>query len=74
MNYKKSLTEYEKELKEAKKRFDKLQKQYKKCRSAYQAEMIYDDLTILNEDISELQLIVKDLRQQKKLAELDASY
>ncbi len=74
MNYTKSLTEYEKELKEAKKRFDKLQKQYKKCRSAYQAEMIYDDLTILNEDISELQLIVKDLRQQKKLAELDASY
>ena len=72
MNYTKSLTEYEKELKEAKKKFDKLSKQYKKCRSAYQAEMIYDDLTILNEDISELQLIVKDLRQQKKFAELDA--
>lgn len=71
MNYTKTLSEYEKELKEAKKKFDKLQKQYKKCRSAYQAEMIYDDLTILNEDISELQLIVKDLRQQKKLAELD---
>jgi hypothetical protein len=32
---------------------------------------MYDDLTILNEDISELQLIVKELRQQKKLAELD---
>lgn len=72
MNYTKTLVEYEKELKEAKKKFDKLSKQYKKCRSAYQAEMIYDDLTILNEDISELQLIVKDLRQQKKLAELDA--
>jgi predicted nucleic acid-binding Zn-ribbon protein len=71
MNYTKTLSEYEKELKEAKKKFDKLQKQYKKCRSAYQAEMIYDDLTILNEDIAELQLIVKDLRQQKKLAELD---
>jgi hypothetical protein len=34
--------------------------------------MMYDDLTILNEDISELQMIVKELRQQKKLAELDA--
>ena len=71
MNYTKTLSEYEKELKEAKKKFDKLQKQYKKSRSAYQAEMIYDDLTIHNEDIAELQLIVKDLRQQKKLAELD---
>ena len=71
MKYSKSLAEYEKELKEAKRKFDKLQKQYKKCRSSFQAEMIYDDLTILNEDISELQLIVKDLRQQKKLAELD---
>jgi uncharacterized coiled-coil protein SlyX len=75
MNYQqfeKTLPEYEKDLKEAKKKFDKLQKQYKNCRSAYQAEMIYDDLTILNEDICELQLIVKELRQQKKLAELDA--
>ena len=74
MNYQESLREYEKELKEAKKKYDKLTKQYKKCRSAYQAEAIYDDLTILSEDISELQLIVKDLRQQKKLAELDATY
>jgi hypothetical protein len=74
MNYSKSIQEYEKELKEAKKKFDKLQKQYKKCRSVYQAEMMYDDLTILNEDICELQLIVKDLRQQKKLAEIDSSY
>ena len=72
MNYTKTLPEYEKELKEAKKKFDKLSKQYKKCRSAYQAEMMYDDLTILNEDISELQLIVKDLRQQKKLAEIES--
>ena len=71
MNYTKPLSEYEKELKEAKKRFDKLSKQYKKCRSAYQAEMMYDDLTILNEDIAELQMIVKELRQQKKLAELE---
>lgn len=71
MNFNKDIKEYEKELKEAKKKFDKLQKQYKKCRSAYQAEMIYDDLTILSEDIAELQLIVKELRNQKKLAELD---
>jgi hypothetical protein len=71
MNYTKTLIEYEKELKEAKKKFDKLSKQYKKCRSAYQAEMMYDDLTIINEDIAELQMIVKELRQQKKLAEID---
>ncbi len=60
MNYQqfeKTLPEYEKDLKEAKKKFDKLSKQYKKCRSAYQAEMMYDDLTILNEDISELQMM-----------------
>lgn len=74
MNYQKTLQEYEKELKEVKKKYDKLTKQYKKCRSNYQAEMIWDDLTILTEDIAELQLIVKDLRQQKKLAELDATY
>lgn len=71
MKYSKSLAEYENELKEAKKKFDKLKKQYKKCRSSFQAEMIYDDLTVLNEDISELQLIVRDLRQQKKFAEID---
>jgi hypothetical protein len=35
---------------------------------------MYDDLTILNEDISELQMIVKELRQQKKLAEVDSPY
>jgi hypothetical protein len=33
---------------------------------------MYDDLTILNEDISELQMIVKELRQQKKLAEIES--
>ncbi len=41
-------------------------------RPANQAEMMYDDLTILNEDISELQMIVKELRQQKKLAEIES--
>jgi hypothetical protein len=34
--------------------------------------MMYDDLTILNEDIAELQMIVKELRQQKKLAEIES--
>ena len=72
MNYTKTLAEYDQELKEAKKKFDKLTKQYKKCRSAYQAEMMYDDLTILNEEIAELQMIVKELRQEKKLAKLDS--
>ena len=45
-------------------------KQYKKCTSNYQAEMLYDDLTILSEDIRQLQLIVKELREEKRLAKV----
>lgn len=66
----KTLQEYEKELKAQKKKFDKMTKQYKKCTSNYQAEMLYDDLTILSEDIRQLQLIVKELREEKRLAKV----
>ena len=66
----KTLQEYEKELKTQKKKFDKMTKQYKKCTSNYQAEMLYDDLTILSEDIRQLQLIVKELREEKRLAKV----
>lgn len=66
----KTLQEYEKELRDAKKKFDKLSKQYKKCTSSYQAELLYDDLSILSEDIVELKLLVKEMRKEKKLAKL----
>ena len=72
MNYSKSIQDYEKELKEGKKKYEKLLKQMKKARSSYQYENLADEAEVLYEDIAELQLIVKELRQQKKLAELDA--
>jgi archaellum component FlaC len=70
MNFK-SIQEYEKDLKDAKKRYDKLTKQIKKCRSEYQYEMLCEDLEDAREDVVELQLIIKDLRKQKKLAEVE---
>ena len=72
MNYTKTLTEYEKELKEAKKKYDKLLKQMKKARSSFQYENLADEAEVLYEDIAELQMIITDLRKQKKLAEIDA--
>jgi predicted nucleic acid-binding Zn-ribbon protein len=71
MNHLKSIQEYEKDLKEAKKKYDKLLKQMKKARSSFQYENLADDAEILYENIAELQLIIADLRKQKKLAELD---
>ena len=70
MNFK-SIQEYEKDLKDAKKRYDKLTKQIKKCKSEYQYEMLCEDLEDAREDVVELQLIIKDLRKQKKLAEVE---
>jgi predicted nucleic acid-binding Zn-ribbon protein len=70
MNYK-SIQEYEKDLKDAKKRYDKMSKQIRKCKSDYQYEMMCEDMEDCRQDIVELQLIIKDLRQQKKLAELE---
>lgn len=70
MNYK-SIQEYEKDLKEAKKKYDKLSKQIRKCKSEYQYEIMCEDLEDCRQDVIELQLIIKDLRQQKKLAEVE---
>jgi len=72
MNYSKSIQDYEKDLKEAKKKYDKLLKQMKKARSSYQYENLADEAEVLYEDIAELQMIITDLRKQKKLAEIDA--
>ena len=70
MNYK-SIQEYKKDLKVAKKRYDKLTKQIKRCKSEYQYEMMVEDLEDTRQDVIELQLIIQDLRKQKKLAEVD---
>jgi predicted nucleic acid-binding Zn-ribbon protein len=72
MNYSKSIQDYEKDLKEAKKKYDKLLKQMKKARSSFQYENLSDEAEVLYEDIAELQMIITDLRKQKKLAEIDA--
>ena len=70
MNYN-SISEYEKNLKVAKKKYDKLTKQIKRCKSEYQYEMMVEDLEDTRQDVIELQLIIQDLRKQKKLAEVD---
>ena len=70
MNYN-SISEYEKNLKVAKKKYDKLTKQIKRCKSDYQYEMMVEDLEDTRQDIIEIQLIIQDLRNQKKLAEVD---
>ena len=71
MNYSKSIQDYEKELKEGKKKYEKLLKQMKKARSSYQYENLADEAEVLYEDIAELQMMITDLRKQKKLAEID---
>lgn len=70
MNFK-SIQEYEKDLKDAKKRYDKLAKQIKRCRSEYQYEIMCEDLEDCRQDIIELQILITELRKQKKLAEID---
>ena len=70
MNFTKSLVEYEQDLKTAKKTYDKLCKQYKRCRSSYQSEMLAEDIEDARQDIIELQIIINEIYQSKKLAEV----
>jgi archaellum component FlaC len=67
----KTIQEYEKDLKDAKKKYDKLTKQIRRCKSDYQYEMLCEDLEDCRQDINELQIIITELRKQKKLAEID---
>lgn len=67
----KSIQEYEKELKEAKKKYDKLTKQVRRCKSEYQYDILCEDLEDCRQDMVELQIIITELRKQKKLAEID---
>jgi len=72
MNYSKSIRDYEKDLKEAKKKYEKLLRQMKKARSEYQYYNLSDEAEVLYEDIADIQMIVTDLRKQKKLTEISA--
>lgn len=69
MNFTKSIQEYEQDLKESKKKYEKLLKQMKKARSEYHYYNLSDEAEVLYEDIAELQMMITDLRKQKKLAE-----
>jgi hypothetical protein len=62
----KPIKDLEKELKLEKKRYDKLCKQLKKCRSSYQYEMMLEDVEDCRQDITELQLMIQDLRRKEK--------
>lgn len=70
MNFK-SIQEYEKDLKDAKKKYDKLAKQIKRCRSEYQYDILCEDLEDCRQDVIELQIIITELRNKKKLAEIE---
>jgi predicted nucleic acid-binding Zn-ribbon protein len=72
MNYSKSIRDYEKDLKEAKKKYEKLLRQMKKARSEYHYYNLSDEAEVLYEDIADIQMIVTDLRKQKKLTEISA--
>lgn len=67
----KSIQEYEQELKEVKKKYDKLSKQVRRCKSEYQYDILCEDLEDCRQDMIELQIIITELRKQKKLAEID---
>jgi archaellum component FlaC len=66
----KSIQEYEKDLKDAKKRYDKITKKLRQCRSEYQYEILVEDLEDCRQDVIELQIIITELRNKKKLAEI----
>jgi archaellum component FlaC len=70
MNYK-TIQEYEKDLKDVKKKYDKLSKQIRRCKSEYQYEIMCEDLEDCRQDIIELQILIAELRNKKKLAEIE---
>ena len=70
MNYK-SIQEYEKDLKDAKKQYDKLRKQIRRCKSEYQYEILCEDVEDCRQDMIQLQIIITELRNKMKLAEID---
>ncbi len=69
----KSLNEYQLELRQAKKDYDKLNKKLKKEKSAYKIEMLREDVEDLRQDIIELQIVINELKQGKKLYQCDST-
>jgi len=67
----KSIQEYEKDLKNAKKKYDNLIKQIRKCKSGFQYEIMSEDLEDCRQDVIELQIIIRELRNKKKVADLE---
>lgn len=67
----KSIQEYEKDLKDAKKKYDKLTKQIRRCKSEYQYEILCEDVEECRQDMIELQIIITELRNKKKLMEIE---
>ncbi len=68
----KTIQEYEKDLKDSKKKYDKLTKQIRRCKSDYQYDILCEDLEDCRQDIIELQTIIIEFRNKKKLVEIDA--
>lgn len=66
----KTIQEYEKDLKDVKKKYDKLTKQVRRCKSDYQYEILCENMEDCRQDMIELQIIITELRNQKKLVEL----
>ena len=69
----KSLNEYQLELRQAKKDYDKLNKKLKKEKGAYKVEMLREDVEDLRQDIIELQIVINELKQGKKLYQCDST-
>jgi hypothetical protein len=62
---------YEQKLKEAKKNYDKLCKKLKKAKSSYEIECLREDAEDARQDVIELQILVNEQKQNKKLHECD---
>ena len=70
MKYPHSIDHYQQELRQVKKEYDKKTKQLKKVKSLYQAEMIREDIEYLLQDKVELELIIKEIKQERKYQEV----
>jgi hypothetical protein len=69
----KSLNDYQLELREAKKDYDKLNKKLKKEKNKYKIEMLKEDVEYLRQDIIELQILINEMKQGKKLYHCDST-
>lgn len=73
MTMMKLLQEYQLELRQSKKDYDNLNKKLKKEKSVYKVEMLREDVEDLRQDIIELQIVINELKQGKKLYQCDST-